>query len=377
MSRLRRRWRRVVRSSAWTRPTNSEIATVAKAGLAAGLAWWLARTVTDLPDPILAPLAAVVSVRVSVRASVRTAIQRSVAVVLGVFLALIVGDAIGLNGFTVGVLVAVALGIAEFVLHLPRQAATQVPISILVVLTAVASGQEDYGWRRAVETVLGAAVGVTVSLLLPGSRRRDARESLTRLSFMLEGVLHAIGDGLQTEWSADETVEWRRRAHTARDRFVREAIDAVGDGREAARWNRRDRNHIEELGRYEDAMPYFERTAIGISVIARGLDDRAHDADGTRPALPEIGALLIAVAGAVEAVLRAVLDPETAGAVAQALAEVQECRRQCAPELTRRARTALDHEGAEGDRDDEWLSYAALLVQVDRIVSDLSAPLPE
>ena len=147
---------------------------MAKAGLAAGLAWWLARTVTDLPDPILAPLTAVVSVRVSVRASVRIAIQRSIAVVLGVFLALIVGDAIGLNGLTVGVLVAASLGIAEFVLHLPRQAATQLPISILIVLTAVSSGQDDYGWRRAIETVLGAAVGVTVSLLLPGSRRRDA-----------------------------------------------------------------------------------------------------------------------------------------------------------------------------------------------------------
>ena len=45
---------------------------------------------------------------------------------------------------------------------------------------------------------------------------------------------------------------------------------------------------------------------------------------------------------------------------------------------SRRARLALEHdEGAEGDQlESEWLSYAALLVQVDRIVNDLSAPLP-
>ena len=45
---------------------------------------------------------------------------------------------------------------------------------------------------------------------------------------------------------------------------------------------------------------------------------------------------------------------------------------------SRRAQSALQHDEApEGDQlQGEWLSYAALLVQVDRIVRDLSAPLP-
>ena len=45
---------------------------------------------------------------------------------------------------------------------------------------------------------------------------------------------------------------------------------------------------------------------------------------------------------------------------------------------SRRARMALDHGDGPGDDEieAEWLGYAALLVQVDRIVGDLSAPLP-
>jgi hypothetical protein len=45
---------------------------------------------------------------------------------------------------------------------------------------------------------------------------------------------------------------------------------------------------------------------------------------------------------------------------------------------SRRARHAIEHE-AEADEfvESEWLNYTALLVQVDRIVADLSAPLPD
>ncbi len=38
----------------------------------------------------------------------------------------------------------------------------------------------------------------------------------------------------------------------------------------------------------------------------------------------------------------------------------------------------MEHDGGLADQplEGEWLNYAALLVQVDRIVGDLSAPLP-
>ena len=378
-SRVRRLWERVAEGGvSWSAPTSTEIGTVAKSGLAAGLAWWIARVTTDASSPVLASLTALVVVQVSVRASVRTALQRSAAVVLGVLLALAIGDFLHLNGVTVALLVAVSLGVAELVLRLPRPAARQVPISVLVVLSAVASDPGSDGWQRAVDTVIGAAVGIAVSLLLPASRLVDARQSLDRLGGSLGDVLDAMGTGLHEPWSADQTEEWRRTARTARDRLVAQAAEAVGNGREAARWNVRDRRHIDVLGRYEDVMPRLERTAIGVSVISRGLDDHARLSGTTHQAMPAMGQLLIALSRAVRAVVHSVLAETDDDDVARALVEIQARRDRCTQGAVRRARIALEQDGASrgGQLEGEWLGYAALLVQVDRIVADLRAPLP-
>jgi uncharacterized membrane protein YgaE (UPF0421/DUF939 family) len=374
-ARLRQRVRDAV---SWTPPTSTEIGTVAKSGLAAGLSWWIAAAVTDVSDPVLGALTAIVVVQVSVRASVRTALQRSAAVVLGVLLAVAIGDALNLNGFTVAVLVAVSLGVAQLVLRLPPSAARQVPISGLVVLSAVASSPGSSGWERGLDTIIGAAVGVVVSLVLPASRVVDARQTLERLADSIGGVLEAMGSGLHESWSTAQTAEWRRTARTVRARLVDQANEAVGNGRDVARWNFRDRRHVDVLARYEEVMPRLERTAIGVSVISRGLDDHAHLSATTHRAMPAMGALLLALGGAVRALVHDVLGAPESGGLAAWLAEVRGQRERCVRGASRRARLAIEHDQEAGadELEGEWLSYAALLVQVDRIVGDLSAPPP-
>jgi uncharacterized membrane protein YgaE (UPF0421/DUF939 family) len=369
---------RVSDAVSWTPPTSTEIGTVAKSGLASGLSWWIAAAVTDVSDPVLGALTAIVVVQVSVRASVRTALQRSAAVVLGVLLALAIGDALNLNGFTVAVLVAVSLGVAQLVLRLPPSAARQVPISGLVVLSAVASSPGSSGWERGVDTAIGAAVGVVVSLVLPASRLVDARQTLERLADSVGGVLEAMGSGLHESWSSEQTAEWRRTARTVRGRLVDQANEAVGNGRDTARWNFRDRRHVDVLARYEEVMPRLERTAIGASVISRGLDDHAHLAATTHRAMPAMGALLLALGAAVRALVHDVLGGPESDGLAASLAEVHRRRERCVRGASRRARLAIeqDQEAGADELEGEWLSYAALLVQVDRIVGDLSAPAP-
>src|SRR5262245_4715809 len=170
-------WRRIADAVTWSPPSLSDLGGVVRAGIAAGLAWWLATLVTDESSPVLASLTAVVVVQVSVAGSVRTALQRSAAVVLGVLVALAIGDALSLNALVVALLVLVSLGVAELLLRLPRAAARQVPVSVLVVLSAVSLSPEASAWLRAVDTVLGAVVGVLVSLALPASRVGPAREA--------------------------------------------------------------------------------------------------------------------------------------------------------------------------------------------------------
>jgi uncharacterized membrane protein YgaE (UPF0421/DUF939 family) len=362
----------------WTPPTSTEIGVVVKSALAAGLSWWIAAMVTGVGNPVLASLSAIVVVQVSVRASVRTAIQRSAAVVLGVLVALAISDALALNSVTVTVLVAVSLGVGELVLRLPPAAARQVPITILVVVAAVSESNERGGWDRVIDTALGAAVGVGVSLVLPASRLVDARQTLDRLADSVAGVLEAMGSGLQKTWSTEQTEDWRRRARVSRGRLVDQAVEAVGNGKEAARWNVRDRRHIDELTRFEEVMPRLERTAIGVSVISRGLDDHARIAGTTHRAMPAMGALLIALAAAVRATATSVLATPEESDVDASLAEIRTRRHACKLAASRRARLAIEHgdEVVDEVADGEWLNYAALLVQVDRIVADLSAPLP-
>jgi len=376
--RVRRLWQRLAIRFPWTRPTSTELGTVAKSGLAAGLAWWLAAVISSSSSPVLAPLTAIVVVQVSVRASIRNAIERTATVVLGVLLALAIGNALDLNGITVAVFVALSLGVAQLVLRLPPSAARQVPVTALVVLTAVTSNDQASGWQRIAGTLLGAAVGVAVSLVLPASRLVDARQTVGRLADRLGGVLDAMGTGLQEPWSTDQTEEWRRTARSARDHMVDQAVEAVGKGRDSARWNVRDRRHIDVLGRYEDAMPRLERAAIGVSVIARGLDDHARLSGTTHPPMRPMGMLLISLGNAVRAFVDDLVADTGELGLVRALAELRERRADCVQSASRRAKLALDPDGRSDvdELEGEWLGYAALLVQVDRIVADLTGPPP-
>ena len=90
-----------------------------------------------------------------------------------------------------------------------------------------------------------------------------------------------------------------------------------------------------------------------------------------------MGSVLVAVAGTVRAVVEAVLGNVPQDGLARQLEEVRRRRQQCAHDAAQLARTARDGGGGPDTvTDAEWLGYAALLVQVDRIVADLSTPLP-
>jgi hypothetical protein len=275
---------------------------------------------------------------------------------------------------TVGLLVGLSLAVAQLLLRLPRQAANQVPVSVLVVMAALATSHHSNAWERALNTAIGAGVGAAVSIALPASRLKSARQNLERVGSTLGQVLEAMGNGLGQTWTTKQTAEWRRKAHAARDRLVSDAKEAIGNGRESAQWNIRDRPHVDELGRYEEFFPGLERTAVGVASIARGLDDDAHAfAGGELPPMQAMSALLLALGGLVRAVIANVLGEGGEAAVEGALTEVEVRRERCAQAASRRARGALaDDMGSTVDQPTgQWLSYAALLVQVDRIVDDL------
>ncbi len=209
---LRQRWWRVAERAARTRPTHVEVESVLRATLAAAIAWLLAVALTDVAAPVLAPLAALITTRASVHATLRHALERSGAVVLGVLAAVAVGDAIGLNVVSIAILCGGSLALTQLVLRMPQQVATQVPVSLLAVMAAGVAGNTGYAWVRVFDTVLGAAVGVVIALVLPSSRFADARDTIRRLSETLVALLGDLGSALADGWSVDQTLQWRRTA---------------------------------------------------------------------------------------------------------------------------------------------------------------------
>jgi hypothetical protein len=88
--------------------------------------------------------------------------------------------------------------------------------------------------------------------------------------------------------------------------------------------------------------------------------------------------LLVALAGAVRAVAGNLVGQSDESAVAGALAEVGARRTACLRAASRRARSAIEGDAEAGDGlEAEWLGYTAIVVQADRIVDDLRAPLPD
>jgi hypothetical protein len=152
----------------------------------------------------------------------------------------------------------------------------------------------------------------------------------------------------------------------------------VGNSQDAARWNIRDRRQIHQLARLEEVMHRLERTAIGVSVISRGLDDHARLTGTTHASMAAMGTLLEELAGAIRAVAAQALSGTEEAAVAERLDAVRAQWQRCLHGARRRAREAWEGEAtAEAlQLEGEWLGYGAILVQVDRIVDDLSAPLP-
>jgi hypothetical protein len=124
-------------------------------------------------------------------------------------------------------------------------------------------------------------------------------------------------------------------------------------------------------------MPRLERTAIGVWAIARGLEDHARLTGGEHRPMEAMGALLVALGDLVRVFTGEVLGDHPDGGVARAVQEVHVRRVPCARAAHRQTLEGPNHEahppGGEGP---EWMSYTALLVQVDRIVDDLRAPLP-
>ena len=241
----------------------------AKTALAAGISWFLADNVLGNNIPVFAPLAALLTVQVTVWESVSRGLQRVLGVVVGVLVAYGFARLAGINAWSIALAIFVSL-LAGRALRLGQQGSIQVPVSALLVLVLGAT-TGGYAVDRVVDTVIGAAVGSLVNLVIvPRTHLTAAQDQVRSFAGALASLLRDVAAAL--DQPGEERAGYLGRARRLSEE-AQAAAQAVQRTETAIRWHptgRRERPADERLQGAVRALSLVERPARG---IARALAD--------------------------------------------------------------------------------------------------------
>jgi hypothetical protein len=267
-STVRQEWRRF-RSRGpreWLTLERNTVRQVAKTALAATIAWELARVVLGSTLPALAALGAINTVQITVRQTVARGLQQVVGVVVGVGAAIMLARFLGVHAWSVGLVILGALLLGRLLRLGPQ--ANQIAISGLLVLS-LGTG---YGAARIWDTLLGAAVGVVVNMLIiPPTYVEAAAVALCGVGEDIGLLLTEIGAALcRGDWDHRTARGWLDRAR-ALNRDQRTAVAAVEQADESVQFNPRARPVAESVARLVEASLALEHAGTETGGIARTL----------------------------------------------------------------------------------------------------------
>jgi hypothetical protein len=225
LSRLRHRLRRPGRPApGWT--LRLTLAAVASYVVAEG-------TFSEAAPPLLAPLTALLVVQLTPVSILESGLDRVVSVVAGVGLAVLLSSAVGLNWWSLGLLIGISLVVGQ-VLRLGENL-LEVPISAMLVLGVGAASARAAAGERIAETLVGAAVGVVSSLFVPPPVVvPGAAEAIGGLGDRLADLLDDAADELASDRTegpalAERAADWLGRGRSLTydmPRIGRALIDA-------------------------------------------------------------------------------------------------------------------------------------------------------
>ena len=344
----------------------------AKTTLAAVVAFAVAERLETSPDPVLAPLTALLVVQLTLYQTVAHGWERIASVTSGVLVALGVANVVGLTWWSLGLVVAVSLVIGRLLRlgpHLP-----EVAISAMLVLAVGGSGAGYAATDRVYETLIGAAVGIVVNLVIaPPLYMQPAGEAIADVSRRLADLMRGLAGAIAAGWSRADADHWLEEARGLGG-LVARADRVLARAEESARLNPRGARAREVQPRLRTSLTALEHTYVSLRSLCRAMLDRAYFVAEDEPAAtytPEVrSALAEALLAAADAVERVVgvtaRTPAPEIARLEVLAHLDELRR-------RRDRLSLllrvDPTVDEG----AWQQHGALLAALDRIRVEVEA----
>jgi hypothetical protein len=285
-----------------------------KSTLAAVLSWQVMDWFGS-PRPVLAALGAILVVQVTVRASLARSIQLTVGVIVGLAAAVVLGSLLGLHWWSIGLVVLASLILGELLRLGPFS--SQCAISALLALS-LGSG---YGLTRALDTSVGALIGVLVNVAIaPPSLLQEGSRRLRGIGEDLGSLLADIGAGLRAHLPDPGAIgRWLERSRDiAGD--VRRAVAALEQGEESLQYNPLAREAHADLARLSEARLALDHVTVQVRGIARSLLDldaaalARDDPDaraGIDAALGGLGDLLVHAGGSVSAFGRLQETPDS------------------------------------------------------------------
>jgi hypothetical protein len=155
------------------------------------------------PPPLTGALTALLVVQATASSTLFSGIERVASVVAGVALATAFSAVVGLTWWSLAVLITVAIIVGQLLRLGPNL--IEVPISAMLVLgVGYAAGAQAAALNRAVETLIGAAVGVLVNVLFPPAvQNRNAGQAVQRLAEEIAALLDEAAQALG--WTPSNT----------------------------------------------------------------------------------------------------------------------------------------------------------------------------
>jgi hypothetical protein len=321
-------------------------------------AYAAALSVVDDRRPVTAALTALLIVQVTLVGTLAETWRRVVSVLLGVGVAITVSTFVGLTWWSLGALVAGSILLGQ-TLRLGAHL-LEVPISAMLILAAGGAGAQ--AGDRVVETVLGAAFGVLVNVLIPPRPRTgSAAEAVERYAQRIARLLNEVADALaEVPVTREEARTWLGQLRIVTGDTVQ--VDReLTEAQESRRLNPRAVGTWDPVPDLRGGLDALEHAAVALRSVFRSIadgaiesadaedDDGSHEDDASNEG-EQVGAGVDdaasrkAVAAALHDFARSVAafgallragsdDTSRAAELAQALAAVREARGRIADRL--------------------------------------------
>ena len=170
---------------------------ITQTGLAAGVAYWLAKDVIGHVQPFFAPIAVVIIIGMNGGDRINKAWDIALGCTLGVLVGDLVFARVGSGAWQIALIVSGSLLIASF-FSKSQLLNNQVAIGSILLATILPPGAAVPGLDRTVDAFVGCAVAMVTLALIPQAPLASARAEIATIMGLMSSVLDDVALGLST-----------------------------------------------------------------------------------------------------------------------------------------------------------------------------------